>query len=184
MLVGGISGAGKTTMARVLSQQFGLPYTEMDALFHGPGWSERPTFAADVAAVVAGETWVLDSDGYSVVRDVLWSRADTLIWLDLPRWQVMWRVVRRSVWRGMRRAELWNGNRETLGAWRDSGHPVRWAWNQHGARRATIGGRLADPAWAHLRVVHLRSAREVRRWQRRVRVARGHAGGQRRADPR
>lgn len=138
----------------------------MDALFHGPGWTERPTFAADVAAAVAGERWVLDSDGYRSVRDLVWDRADTLVWLDLPRWQVMLRVLRRSVVRGLRRAELWNGNREGLAAWRDPGHPVRWAWTQHAARRATTGARLRDPRWAQLQVVHLRSAREARAWLR------------------
>lgn len=143
-----------------------MPYTEMDALFHGPGWTELPTFAADVAVVVAGERWVVDSDGYSAVRDTMWARADTLVWLDLPRWQVMLRVVRRSLWRGLRRVELWNGNREGLGAWKDSGHPVRWAWSQHADRRAAIGGRVADPRWEHLAVVHLRSARDARRWVR------------------
>ena len=166
--MGGISGAGKTTLARAISLRFDLPYTELDALFHGPGWTERPTFAQDVADVVARERWVVDSDGYSAVRDVMWARADTLVWLDLPRWQVMSRVLRRSVVRGALRSELWNGNREGLGAWKDSGHPVRWAWTQHGARRATIAERLADPRWGHLTVVHLRSAREARAWRSRL----------------
>jgi hypothetical protein len=138
----------------------------VDALFHGPSWTERPTFAQDVARVVATDRWVLDSVGYSAVRDLMWARADTLIWLDLPRWQVMLRVLRRSVWRGLRRTELWNGNREGLGAWKDSGHPVRWAWNEHATRRALIAARVADPRWAHLEVVHLRTAREARRWAR------------------
>jgi hypothetical protein len=166
VLVGGISGAGKTTLARRIATHHDLPFTEVDSLFHGPGWTELPTFAADVAAVVAEERWVLDSVGYSAVRDLMWSRADTLVWLDLPRWQVMLRVLRRSVWRVLLRTELWNGNREGLGAWKDSGHPVRWAWSQHTARRALIGARVVDPAWSHLEVHHLRSARAARRWAR------------------
>ena len=149
-----------------MSARFALPYTELDSLFHGPGWTERPTFAADVADLAACERWVVDSDGYPAVRDALWARADTLVWLDLPRWQVMLRVVRRSVWRAARRTELWNGNREGFGAWKDYGHPVRWAWSQHGARRATLAGRVADPAWGHLTVYRIRSAREARAWVR------------------
>lgn len=164
VIVAGISGAGKTTLARRLAALHALPFTEIDALFHGPGWTERPTFAAEVSAVVAGEEWVLDSVGYSSVRDLMWDRADTLVWLDLPRWQVMLRVVRRSVWRVVRRTELWNGNREGIGAWRDSGHPIRWAWSGHGPRRELIAARLADPRWAHLDVHHLRTARAVRNW--------------------
>jgi hypothetical protein len=165
VLVGGISGAGKTTLARRIAAHRGLPHIEMDALFHGPGWTERPTFVQDVAELAATEQWVFDSDGYSAVRDALWSRADTLVWLDLPRWQVMQRVVRRSLWRGLRRTELWNGNREGLRAWGESGHPVRWAWSQHAARRQLIAERLGDPRWGHLTVYRLRSAGQVRTWR-------------------
>ncbi len=164
MLVGGISGAGKTTLARRLAAHLDLPFTEIDALFHGPGWTERPTFAADVAAVVAGDRWVVDSIGYSAVRDLMWARADTFVWLDLPRWQVMFRVLRRSVWRAARRTELWNGNREDFGAWKSAEHPIRWAWSQHGARRELIAARVADPAWQHLTVIRLGTARAARRW--------------------
>jgi adenylate kinase family enzyme len=166
VLVGGISGAGKSTMARALGRRLDLPYVEMDALFHGPGWVPREEFVDDVRRVAAGERWVVDSDGYSVVRDALWTRADTLIWLDLPRWQVMSRVLRRSFLRGILRSELWNGNRESLLGWRNPEHPVQWAWRAHGDRRATIGGRLTDPRWAHLRVVHLSSAADARQWMR------------------
>jgi hypothetical protein len=119
-----------------------------------------------VAALAAAERWVVDSDGYAAVRDTLWAHADLLVWLDLPRWQVMGRVLRRSLWRGLQRAELWNGNRESLRAWADPEHPVRWAWSQHAARRALIHERVTDPRWQHLTVVRLRTAREARRWRR------------------
>ena len=138
---------------------------EIDALFHGPGWTARPTFVDDVAAVVAQDAWVLDSIGYESVRDLVWDRADTLVWLDLPRWQVMPRVVRRTARRALLRTELWNGNRERLGGWRDREHPIRLAWSEHKARRALVAERLADPRWAHLTVHHLRSARQARAWR-------------------
>ena len=163
-MLAGISGSGKTTLARRLAALLDLPHVELDALFHGPGWTERPTFLADVDAFSRGDRWVVDSDGYPAVRDLLWSRADTLVWLDLPRPQVMQRVLRRSLYRGLLHAELWNGNRETLGAWRDPEHPVQWAWTQHAPRRELLSSRVADGRWAHLAVVRLRSPREVRRW--------------------
>ena len=46
LLVGGLTGSGKSTPARVLSVRLGLPYTEVDGLFHGPGWVRLPTFEA------------------------------------------------------------------------------------------------------------------------------------------
>ena len=164
VLVGGISGAGKSTLARALADRLGLPYLEMDALFFGPGWSQLPTFVDDVEAFTAGPRWVTDSIGYPAVRDLVWGRADTLVWLDLPRWQVMARVLRRSARRAVLREEIWNGNRETVLAWRRRDHPVRWAWTQYHPRRALVLERLADPRWRDVTVVHLRSAAEAERW--------------------
>src|SRR5437763_151832 len=85
VIVGGISGAGKSTMARWISRLLALPYYEVDALCHGPGWTQRPTFVADVQVATAGDSWVVDSDEYPEIRDLVWSRADTLVWLDMPR---------------------------------------------------------------------------------------------------
>jgi len=164
ILVAGISGVGKSMLARRLAARFDLPYVELDALYHGPGWLPRPDFEPDVEAFCAGARWVTDSMGYDSVRDLLWSRADTVVWMDLPRRQVMTRVLRRSVRRGLLRFELWNGNRESLRDWRDPGHPVRLAWTQHAARRAMLAARVRDPIWDHLHVVRLCTAGEVRRW--------------------
>ena len=42
VVVAGISGVGKTTLARRLAAARGLRHVEVDALFHGPGWQRRP----------------------------------------------------------------------------------------------------------------------------------------------
>lgn len=165
-MVGGISGAGKSTLARTLSARLDLPYVEMDALFHGPGWTVRAAHVTDVEAFTGRRRWVTDSAGYAASRDLLWDRADTFVWLDLPRWQAQLRVLRRSLGRGLLRRPLWNGNRESLLDWRHPEHPVRWTWTQHARRRAQVAARLADPRWAHLRTVHLHSAAEARGWLR------------------
>ncbi len=144
MLIGGISGAGKTTFARELCRRTGLPYFEMDGFYHGPGWVPIPTFEDDVAAVVAQDAWVFDSHGYKEVRDLMWSRADTVVWLDLPRSTVVRRVTWRSAQRVVRREELWNGNRESWGSvlsWDPKRSVVRWAWVGHGPLRARYGSR-------------------------------------------
>jgi len=38
--VKGISGSGKSTFAVELARRLELPYIELDALRHGPNWSE------------------------------------------------------------------------------------------------------------------------------------------------
>ncbi|MCA5894074.1 AAA family ATPase [Isoptericola sp. NEAU-Y5] len=163
ILVAGTSGAGKTTLAGRVSAVLGLPYTELDSLFHGPGWTPRPEFEEDVRAVAAQEAWVSEWQ-YAVVRPLLLERAEVLVWLDLPVPVVLWQVLCRTLYRRWRRVELWNGNIEpplwtVLTA---DDHILRWAWKTRYKNRG-LDEYLAAQA-PHVRVVRLRSRREVDRW--------------------
>ncbi|MEO7260700.1 MAG: hypothetical protein ABI047_05505 [Jatrophihabitantaceae bacterium] len=89
----------------------GLPYTELDSLFHGPGWVPRPELLDDVRTVVAGDSWVSEWQ-YPDARPLLLARADTLIWLDFRRRTVMHRVLRRSLRRALLRQRTFNDNTE------------------------------------------------------------------------
>ncbi|MFJ3225058.1 adenylate kinase [Streptomyces sp. NPDC086783] len=167
ILVAGISGAGKSTLARALSAQLGLPYHEMDALyFAGPGWAVSETFAEDVGRIAGSPGWIFDSFGYPEVRDLLWERADTVLWLDYGRGVVMPRVLRRSLRRTLTRERLFGGNRETLADWFRADHPAWWAWSRHRARRAEIGRRAEDARFAPLRVERFTTPRQTARWLR------------------
>ena len=166
VVVGGISGCGKSTLVRALSQHLDLPYVDFDALFHGPGWTVRPSFLDDVDAFIATDRWVTDSDGYEqhVGRRVL-DRADTYVWLDYERAVVMRRVLARTLRRIVCRERLFNDNRERLtAALTDADHPVRWAWSQHGSRRERNAARLIDPGLAHVDVVRLTDPATTAAW--------------------
>ena len=165
VLVAGTSGSGKSTLAARIAREAGLPYTEIDALFHGPDWTPRPEFDDEVAALAGSEQWVTEWQ-YAPARPVLAARADLVVGLDLPRPIVMPRVVHRTVRRRIRHEELWNGNREaplrTILTDRD--HIVRWAWRthaQHAQRMAALAAELPD-----LTIVRLRSTGAVERWLR------------------
>ncbi|MGV9308715.1 hypothetical protein ACWDLG_35535 [Nonomuraea sp. NPDC003727] len=106
VLISGISGSGKTTLAVALATALKLPRFELDALHHGPGWVRWPDFGSDVEAFSAGPRWVTDDQYHAALGDLLWQRADTAIWLDLPRPAIMRRVVRRSIIRAVTRREL------------------------------------------------------------------------------
>jgi len=163
VLVAGTSGSGKTTLAARIAAVLGVEHVEIDSLFHGPAWTPRPSFQADVHRFAAGPRWVTEWQ-YDSVRAYLAERADLLVWLDLSRALVMRQVVRRTLVRRLRRQSLWNGNVEPplRTILTDPEHIVRWSWTTHhrSARRVTdLLDRRPD-----LPVVRLRSRADVARW--------------------
>jgi len=128
ILVAGVSGVGKSTLCREIARITGIPYTEIDALFHGPNWTQLPDFLEGVTALSRSESWVTEWQ-YASARPVLGARADVLIWLDLPFRVVLSRVIRRTIRRRLRSEVLWNGNTEP-GIWHaitDREGIIRWA---------------------------------------------------------
>jgi len=163
----GNSGSGKSTLARRLAAHLGVPSLELDSVFHQPNWAPLPVeeFRARVAEFVARDGWVIDGN-YGRVRDLIWARADTVIWLDPPRRTVMRQVLTRTIARGALRKELWNGNREQLWRlfhWKPEESVVLWAWVKHSHYREMFTQEFTDPANAHLTMIRLRSHREARR---------------------
>ena len=145
-----------------------MPHVELDGVFHQPGWVplEPDEFRRAAALAVAGDGWVIDGN-YSAVRALVWARADTVVWLDLPRRTVMRQVVWRTLRRGVTRQELWNGNRESLRnflTWDPEQSVISWAWHSHAKYRARYGAAAGDPANAHLTFVRLTSRRSVARF--------------------
>ena len=104
---------------------------------------------------------------YSAVRPLVWARADTVVWLDLPRRTVMRQVVWRTLRRAVTRQELWNGNREPLRnflTWVPEESIISWAWHNHGKYRDRYGAAAADPAYGHLTFIRLTSRGAITRF--------------------
>ncbi|MGQ0432995.1 MAG: shikimate kinase [Microthrixaceae bacterium] len=161
----GNAGSGKTTLGRRLAAQLAVPFVELDAIFHQPGWRELPRdeFRRSVGEIVATDAWVVDGN-YSAVRDLVWARAETVVWIDLPRAAVMRQVIGRTLRRAVRREELWNGNREPLRnlyRWDPTKNIIRWAWTRHGVYADRFATAQGDPAYAHLSFVRLRSRQDI-----------------------
>lgn len=166
----GTSGSGKSTLAAALAGLLRVPHLELDGVFHQAGWEPLPLaeFRERVADFAAGEAWVVDGN-YSAVRDLVWERADTVAWLDLPRVVVMRRLAGRTVRRVLTRRTLWNGNQEPLRSLLPVGPEesiLAWAWVSHAQNREKFLAAASDPANAHLTFVRLRSPRDVRRFLR------------------
>jgi len=162
----GTTGSGKTVTGGLLARSLGVPLVELDSLYWGPDWTPvpLPVFRARVIQALRGPTWVCDGN-YSRVRDVVWSRADTVAWLDYPLPVIMRRLLHRTLRRALTHEELWQGNQESLRMSflsRDS--ILLWALRTYRRRRREYPSLLQDPAHAHLRAVRLRSPSATRKW--------------------
>ena len=161
----GNSGSGKTPLARRLAEALSVPQLELDSVFHQPGWQplDSAIFRSRVGEFTTGESWVVDGN-YSAVRDIVWSRADTVVWLDFPRRRVMWQLLVRTLRRMATGAELWNGNRER---WQNlvrldpEQSILAWAWTRHPVYRERYRAAQADPANAHLTFIRVSTAGEA-----------------------
>jgi len=165
--VSGPSGSGKTTLAAELSRRLGLRHVEIDALHHGPNWEScgADVLRERVGAALEGDGWIVDSTYRGMLGDLVYERAETFVWLDLPVHLVMWRLVRRTHVRGRDNVELWNGNVEP--GWRESVPLLIWpAFRRCFENRREYPARLAR--FPHLDVHRLRSDDEVRAFLARV----------------
>jgi len=163
VLVAGTTASGKTTLAARISEALGVRHVEIDALFHGPAWTPRETFEAEVEAFSVQPGWVTEWQ-YSAVRERLAQRADLVVWLDLRRATVMRRVVQRTVRRRLCRQVLWNGNIEPR-LWTvvtDREHIVRWAWSTHHKSAQRIAA--VQQQRPRLVMVRLRDRHAVEQW--------------------
>lgn len=173
ILVLGRTGSGKTTLARQLSGMLRVDHVELDALYFDADLRTAPLelLRSRTADAVAGERWVTDGNK-RVVRDIVWPRADTVVWLDYPFAVSLWRLGKRAARRtsGVRR-DAASGGRGPAAAGRHlvtAGRGVLRALRSHRGQRRLFPAMLAEPANRHLAVVRLRSPRQTRTWLARV----------------
>jgi adenylate kinase family enzyme len=158
----GASGNGKTTVARALATELGVPHVELDSLHHGPNWTapSGAEFRARVTRHLSGAGWVVDGDYSSKLGDLVLERADTVVWLDQPLPLILWRLWRRTYRRIRRREQLWSGNVETWrGAFWGRESLFVWTLRSYFRKRRTFPKRFERHP--HLQVVRVRSRREL-----------------------
>lgn len=157
----GSGGAGKSTLARELGRAIGLPVVHMDREFWRPGWVEPDPaeWKARVEALAAAEAWVMDGN-YGGSMEPRFQRADTIVFLDMPRSVCVYRVLkRRLMFRNQARPDMAPGCNERV-EWQF----IKWLWSYPASRRPGILARLREERVAGKRVVRLRNSRQVRRF--------------------
>jgi adenylate kinase family enzyme len=168
VIVVGATGVGKSTLARRLAARLDSDFLELDALFWDAKWTPASpeVFRARVDTAIAGPAWVA-AGNYGRVRDLLWPRATAIVWLDYALPLVVWGLTARTLRRAVTREVLWNGNRENLwqhGKLWSEDSLFYWLFKTYWRYRREFPAHFAEPAHAHIQVIHLRSRRETEAW--------------------
>lgn len=161
----GTSGSGKTTVAKAIADKLGIRHIELDAIHWQPDWTEIPKdeFRRRVEEETSEESWTIDGN-YSKVRDIIWGKVDTIVWLDIPFTPVFLRILWRTIRRIVTREKLWNGNVENLDALIGKDAMPRWVIQTHQKRRDEYPPLLADPELKHVDIKVFRSLKEANHW--------------------
>ncbi len=159
----GPGGAGKSTFARSLGEQTGLPVFHLDRFFWKPGWVETPRedWRQRQSALVAADRWIADGN-YGGTFDERFVRADTVIIVARPRLACVAAAVARTA--------------------RNHGQPLqaegcperfdlafyRWIWNYERDSRPRLDDALRRHD--HLDIVELKSRNAMTRFLENVDV--------------
>lgn len=170
IVVVGTPGCGKSYVAEILSSRLKIPYVCHDALIWQKDWEPVPRADRERAfsEALEGEAWTLDGN----IGGLIWPehrlvarRMDTIIWLDLPRFDVWRQMLVRTVQRIMSRETLWNGNRETWHSAFASDHAVAlWAFQSYSQHRREYQAMFTSPEFAAVTKIRLTQRAQVDRW--------------------
>jgi adenylate kinase family enzyme len=172
VVVVGVTSSGKSTLAEELAKRFNLNYIELDALNWEPNWQAAPlgVFRARVEKVTQAQRWIV-AGNYHIVRDLIWPRAEAILWLDYSLLTVLGRITRRSFTRWWTQELLWGTNREPLWThfklW-STESLYHWLFKTYWRRKREFPELLALPEHRHLTLIRFRDPGETSEWLERL----------------
>ena len=145
ILVYGVTGSGKTTLAARISATTGIPWHSVDDLTWEAGWVPVPVEEQRrrIAAICAGDRWILDT-AYSQWLAIPLARADLIVALDYPRLVSLARLVWRTGTRIIDSKPVCNGNRETVRTALSADSLLVWHFHSFARKRRRIRNWATD----------------------------------------
>ena len=94
----GNAGSGKTTLAFLLQEKLKLPLYHLDQYYWKPGWRRREfeQFATTHNELCELDEWIIEGS-YMWLAYHRMHYADVIIFLDVPRYKCIWRVIKRAI---------------------------------------------------------------------------------------
>ena len=160
VLVIGSGGSGKSTVAAQLGELLDVEVNHLDKFYWNPGWveTEPDEWLKTVTELVNRDSWIIDGN-YSGTLELRLRKCDTIVFLDLPRFVCLWRIVKRFfAYRDGSRPDMAEGCREHLNF-----EFVSWIWNYPNRSRPKVVRLLQEYA-AGKQIFWLRSGNEVKRF--------------------
>lgn len=154
----GSGGAGKSTLARQLSEKLSIDVYHLDKLFWQPNWvlSSRERQREIQSNLVKMESWIIDGN-YGSTFDIRLPAADTIIFLDIPRVICVYRAFKRVLqYRNRTRPDMGEGCKERFDL-----EFFKWIWDFPKKRRPELI-KILDDLSAEKRIIVLSSLKEVK----------------------
>jgi len=168
IVVIGTTSSGKSTLAEQLAKRLDMDFIELDALHWEPNWQEAPLeiFRARVEKALQAERWVV-AGNYHIVRDLVWPKAEAVIWLDYSLWRIFWQLTRRTFGRWWSQELLWGTNRENLWMhfklWSQDSL-FHWLFKTYWRRKREYPILLSQPEHQHLKLIRFTHPKETDAW--------------------
>lgn len=164
----GSTSSGKSTLAERLADKLNYDFIELDALHWEPNWQEAPleVFRQRVETATQAPAWVA-AGNYHIVRDLLWPKAEAVIWLDYSLWRIFWQLTRRTFTRWWKRELLWGTNYENLSKhfklWSQDSL-FHWLFKTYWRRKREYSALLEQPQHQHLKLFHFKHPNKTEEW--------------------
>ena len=172
IVVVGATSSGKSTLAETLARRFELDFIELDALNWEPDWQTAPVevFRARVEKATKAEKWIV-AGNYHIVRDLIWPKAEAILWLDYPFSTVLWQLTHRTFRRWWTQELLWGTNREPLWKHIKIWSPdslYHWLFKTYWRRKREFPVLFSLPEYQYLKIIQFHHPKETKEWLERL----------------